>query len=60
MAESFISAQIVAQRLQCSIEKVWELARTGKIPSVRLGGTGHSTGHYRFVWEDVVKAIKKN
>lgn len=39
------------EHLNCSIDKVYRLARSGEIPSVKVGTD------YRFDWDDVKAAL---
>lgn len=51
MMEGYIPAKEVAARLRISMQTVYRLARTKKIPSVRIGQ------QYRFIFDDVETAL---
>lgn len=45
----------IARRLNCGKSTIYKLARTGKIPTVRIGKTG-----VRFDYHDVLEALQRD
>ena len=48
-----LTAQQVAELLKVDLKKVYRLVDAKEIPALRVGG------QWRFIWEDVLGAIKQ-
>ena len=55
IAERFLKAEEVANRLSCAKSTIYRLAQTGRIPSISIGRTG-----VRFDLAAVLEALRKS
>jgi len=55
MDKELITAQVLAETLDLSVETIWRYTREKKIPCIELGNR-----HYRYRLEDVIIALGGN
>ena len=54
--DELLTTSQLAERLQVTTKTVQRMTSSGRIPAIRVAGTGR--GHPRYVWAEVLDALR--